>query len=238
MESVMDLKNYRKQIDSIDEQLLRLFGERMSVTQKIAGYKKEHGIPIFDPKREKEKLSSLNDPYEKKFVSALFELSRERQSEFSGRLYQSVDMTRAAARNILIINGPNLNMLGIREPELYGKKSYSDLVDFIRNVCSESGVQCECIQSNHEGEIIDAIQNARGRFDGIVINPAAFTHTSIAVSDALKAAGVPSVEVHLTDINNREDFRKVSYVSAVCEMTFSGLGFEGYAEAIRHFAKH
>ncbi|MCL1789014.1 MAG: type II 3-dehydroquinate dehydratase [Oscillospiraceae bacterium] len=137
------------------------------------------------------------------------------------------------AKKILIINGPNLNMLGIREPELYGDKSYSDLVVFIKAACDESGVQCECMQSNHEGEIIDAIQNARGKFDGIVINPAAFTHTSIAIFDALKAAEVPAAEVHLTDIHQREEFRKISYVSPACVGTFTGLGFAGYAEAVK-----
>jgi len=135
---------------------------------------------------------------------------------------------------ILVINGPNINMLGLREPELYGEKDYTALRSFIKNVCVELGVEAEIIQSNHEGAIVDAIQEAYNRFDAIVINPAAYTHTSIAILDAIKAVGIPAVEVHLTDINKREDFRQISYVSQACEKTFAGMGFDGYAEAIRY----
>ena len=137
---------------------------------------------------------------------------------------------------ILVINGPNLNMLGVREPELYGKRDYAALVGFIREICAAEGIDVECMQSNHEGAIIDAIQSAYGRFDGIVINPAAYSHTSVAILDALKAAGIPAVEVHLTNIHEREDFRRFSYASLACERTIMGMGFDGYAEAIRHFA--
>ena len=129
---------------------------------------------------------------------------------------------------ILIVNGPNLNMLGIREPEIYGKETYADLC----GVCRGAGAEYEIFQSNHEGAIVDKIQEAYKKFDGIVINPAAYTHTSIAIPDALKAVGIRAVEVHLSDITKREDFRKISYVSPVCEKTFSGLGFEGYRKAI------
>jgi 3-dehydroquinate dehydratase-2 len=135
---------------------------------------------------------------------------------------------------ILVINGPNLNLLGLREPELYGSRDYTALIEFIQAVCAEAGADVECMQSNHEGIIVDAIQAAYGRFDGIVINPAAYTHTSIAIPDALKAVGLPAVEVHLTDISKREAFRQVSYVAGVCEKTFAGIGFEGYAKAIRY----
>ena len=138
---------------------------------------------------------------------------------------------------LLIINGPNINMLGLREPELYGSKDYPALIEFIQTVCAESGIQAECFQSNHEGAIVDAIQQAYGQFDGVIINPAAYTHTSIAILDALKATGIPSVEVHLTNIREREEFRHVSYVSLACEKTFAGMGFSGYAEAIRYFAE-
>lgn len=133
---------------------------------------------------------------------------------------------------ILIVNGPNLNMLGIREPEIYGKETYADLCGFIGDVCRGAGAEYEIFQSNHEGAIVDKIQEAYKKFDGIVINPAAYTHTSIAIPDALKAVGIKTVEVHLSDITKREDFRKISYVSPVCEKTFSGLGFEGYRKAI------
>ena len=139
---------------------------------------------------------------------------------------------------ILVINGPNINLLGLREPEIYGSKNYAALMEFIQALCAETGVEAECVQSNHEGAIVDAIQEAYGRFDGIVINPAAYTHTSIAILDALKAVGLPAVEVHLTDIKEREAFRQVSYVAEACEKTIAGKGFEGYAEAIRYLAKH
>jgi len=139
---------------------------------------------------------------------------------------------------ILVINGPNINLLGLREPELYGSKNYTALMEFIQDVCTDAGVEVECVQSNHEGAIVDVIQEAYGRFDGIVINPAAYTHTSIAILDALKAVGIPAVEVHLTDIKEREAFRQVSYVAEACKKTIAGIGFEGYAEAIRYLAKH
>jgi 3-dehydroquinate dehydratase-2 len=133
---------------------------------------------------------------------------------------------------ILVINGPNINLLGLREPAIYGVRDYAALTEFIRDLCAEAGVEVECFQSNHEGAIVDAIQAAYGRFDGIVINPAAYTHTSVAILDALKAVGIPAVEVHLSNIQEREAFRQVSYVSLACERTIAGKGFDGYAEAI------
>ena len=133
---------------------------------------------------------------------------------------------------LLIINGPNLNLLGLREPEIYGKQDYAALLEFLQNSASEAGVEIRCFQSNHEGAIVDAIQAAFGDFDGIVINPAAYTHTSIAIPDALKAVALPAVEVHLSDISAREDFRRISYTGMACLRTFMGLGFEGYRQAI------
>jgi 3-dehydroquinate dehydratase-2 len=138
---------------------------------------------------------------------------------------------------ILVINGPNINLLGLREPEIYGKRDYAALVEFIRDVGAKAGVEVECMQSNHEGVIVDAIQAAYGQFDGIVINPAAYTHTSIAILDALKAVGIPAVEVHLTNIQAREEFRRISYTALACEKTIAGMGFDGYAEAIRFLAE-
>jgi len=138
---------------------------------------------------------------------------------------------------ILVINGPNINLLGLREPELYGNKTYADLIDFIHTTCIEAGVEVECMQSNHEGVIVDTIQEAYNRFDGIIINPAAYTHTSIAILDALKSVALPAVEVHLTNIEEREDFRRISYTSKACEKTFAGSGFNSYADAIKYFAK-
>ena len=137
---------------------------------------------------------------------------------------------------LLIINGPNLNLLGLREPAIYGRQDYAQLCQFVLDACQEAGVEGEVFQSNHEGTIVDRIQAAYGRFDGIVINPAAYTHTSVAILDALKAVALPAVEVHLSDVKSRDDFRQVSYVRLACEKTIMGLGFQGYAEAIRYLA--
>jgi len=137
---------------------------------------------------------------------------------------------------ILVINGPNLNLLGIREPALYGPGTYAELVSFVGNVARECGVEVEVRQSNHEGEIVDWIQECRGKFDALVLNAAAYTHTSLAIQDAIKAVKVRTVEVHLTEPKKREDFRKVSFVEPVAERTCSGRGFESYADAIRHLA--
>ena len=140
---------------------------------------------------------------------------------------------------ICIINGPNLNMLGIREPDVYGKQDYNTLCSLCREWCAEAGVECEIFQSNHEGVIVDKIQESYGCFDGIVINPAAYTHTSVAILDALKAVGLPTVEVHISKVSDREDFRQVSFVSRYAEQRIEGMGFEGYREAIRYLAgKH
>lgn len=133
---------------------------------------------------------------------------------------------------LFIINGPNLNMLGIREQGLYGDKSYADLKRFIHSVCEDNGIEAKIFQSNHEGTIVDCIQEAYKNADGIIINPAAYTHTSIAILDALKAVALPSVEVHLTDVQNREAFRRVSYAGMACVKTICGKGFEGYREAV------
>jgi 3-dehydroquinate dehydratase-2 len=133
---------------------------------------------------------------------------------------------------ILILNGPNLNLLGLREPDIYGRKTYADLKAYIAAVCRDEDIGFEIRQSNHEGDLVDMIQEAYGIFDGIVINPAAYTHTSIAILDALKAVSIPAVEVHLSDISEREQFRHVSYAGLACIKTFKGLGFEGYKEAL------
>ena len=132
---------------------------------------------------------------------------------------------------ILVINGPNLNMLGIREPGIYGKSTYNDLVAMIQAHADEKGVEVEFYQSNHEGDIVDRIQAAYGNTDGIVINPAAYTHTSVAILDALKAVGIPTVEVHISKIEEREEFRQFSYVSLYAKNTITGKGFDGYIEA-------
>ena len=134
--------------------------------------------------------------------------------------------------NILVINGPNLNLLGVREPDLYGKQDYTALVALVEETCAQEGMEVEVFQSNHEGAIVDRIQAALGTADGIVINPAAYTHTSVAILDALKAVNLPAVEVHISDVPQREDFRQVSYAGMACVQTYMGLGLEGYRKAI------
>jgi len=140
-------------------------------------------------------------------------------------------------KKILVLNGPNLNLLGLREPALYGKRTYAQLVAFIRETADAAGVAVDVRQTNHEGTLVDWIQEAYGAFDAIVLNAAAYTHTSVAVLDALKAVALPVVEVHLTEPKAREEFRRVSYVGLVAERTCSGQGFESYAEAIRYLAE-
>lgn len=139
---------------------------------------------------------------------------------------------------ILVINGPNLNMLGIREPDIYGKNTYADLCELVKSAAAECGCEVELFQSNHEGDIVDRIQSALGSFDGIVINPAAYTHTSVAILDALKAVALPAVEVHISDVSAREPFRQISYAGMACIKTFAGFGFEGYRMAMRHLVGH
>ena len=133
---------------------------------------------------------------------------------------------------ILVINGPNLNMLGIREPDIYGKNTFADLLALLDKVAVEEGMEIVQYQSNHEGCLVDKIQEAYGKFDGIVINPAAYTHTSVAILDALKAVAIPAVEVHISDVDSREPFRQISYAGMACVKTIKGLGFEGYRQAI------
>lgn len=132
----------------------------------------------------------------------------------------------------LIINGPNINMLGIREPSVYGRETFEDLQQLVRDTCGENGITCELFQSNHEGAIVDKIQEAYGKVDGIVINPAAYTHTSIAILDALKSVAIPAVEVHISDVKSREEFRQISYAGMACIKTYMGLGLDGYRQAI------
>lgn len=139
----------------------------------------------------------------------------------------------------LVINGPNLNMLGIREPGIYGAQTYDNLLEYIKNACDEEGVEVEFFQSNHEGALVDAIQKAYfDKIDGIVINPGAYTHTSVAILDAVKTVSIPTVEVHISDVTKREDFRQVSYIRLGCVKTYMGLGFEGYVQAVKFLKQY
>ena len=133
---------------------------------------------------------------------------------------------------LLVLNGPNLNMLGIREPEIYGKETYDDLCRMVKEHAEKRGVDVALYQSNHEGDLIDRIQMAYGEIDGIVFNPGGYTHTSVALCDAVKAVGIPTVEVHISDVASREDFRQVSYIRAACVATVAGHGLNGYLEAM------
>ena len=139
---------------------------------------------------------------------------------------------------ILVLNGPNINMLGIREPGIYGRNTFVDLLALLERTAMEENIEIEQYQSNHEGCLVDKIQEAYGRFDGIVINPAAYTHTSIAILDALKSVGIPAVEVHISDVSKREDFRQISYARLACCKTIKGHGLQGYVEAIEFLLNH
>ena len=139
---------------------------------------------------------------------------------------------------ILVINGPNINMLGIREPGIYGKNTYSELLKLLDDTAAETGIQLTHYQSNHEGDIVDKIQWAYGKVDGIVINPAAYTHTSVAILDALKAVSIPAVEVHISDVDSREAFRQISYAGMACCKTIKGHGLDGYVEAIEYLQQY
>ena len=139
---------------------------------------------------------------------------------------------------ILVLNGPNLNMLGIREPDIYGRTTYADLCKLIEDHAAKIGVEVELYQSNHEGDLVDIIQKAYGNTDGIVINPGAYTHTSVALLDALKAVAIPAVEVHISDVDAREEFRQISYVRLACCATISGHGLNGYLEAMDYLRKN
>ena len=138
---------------------------------------------------------------------------------------------------LLVVNGPNINMLGIREPEVYGSGTYIDLCNLVDNYCREKDIEVEFFQSNHEGDIVDTIQNAHDIFDGIIINPAAYTHTSIAILDALKAVGIPAVEVHISDVSKREDYRQISFIREYCKKSIMGFGFKGYLMAVDYFVE-
>lgn len=139
---------------------------------------------------------------------------------------------------ILVLNGPNINMLGIREPGIYGSETFSDLLALIQRTALEEDLEIQQYQSNHEGDLVDQIQLAYGKFDGIVINPAAYTHTSVAILDALKAVRIPAVEVHISDVDSREPFRQISYAGMACVHTIKGHGLEGYREAILYLKEH
>ncbi len=227
-----DISESRKNIEDIDRQMASLFEKRMQCSHEIAEYKKAKGIPVFDSSREKT-LIEKNEayivdtelkPYYRQFMKDIMDISKQYQ--------RSLYKEETGKIKIRVINGPNINMLGIREPDIYGKITYKELVRLIEEHSAKKDVYVEVMQSNHEGDLVDMLQDCYGKADGIVINPGACTHTSVAILDALKAISVPAVEVHISEVDKREDFRQISYIRQACMATITGHGINGYLEAI------
>ena len=226
----MDLNEARDIINRADEQIVAALKERMRAVTEVARYKQAHNLPVLDEKREEKVLERVAAMAGDDMSGMARELYRHIMA--LSRDYQTKMLGRDGKIRLLVLNGPNLNMLGIREPNIYGKKTYADLTAYIRAEAEKLGADVEIFQSNHEGALVEKIQSALHHFDGIVINPAAYTHTSVAILDALKAVALPAVEVHLSDVDAREPFRHVSFAGMACQKTFKGLGFEGYRQAV------
>ena len=193
----------------------------------------DKGLPSSDDAENDEGTMDLDDMRE--LMSILD--AEDQKDEAAGAEDGAAEEEPEGAR-VLVINGPNINMLGIREPKIYGSQSYQALLQLCQEAAKDAGfAECSCFQSNHEGDLVDAIQDSYGSYDGIVINPGAYTHTSIAILDAAKAVGLPMVEVHISKVDEREDFRQVSYIRAACFETVCGLGIEGYRKAIYDLAE-
>lgn len=237
----MDLNEIRNKIDKIDDKLAELIDERFTLVEQVANAKIGINKQIRDTAREEGILSRITanvvhpDSIRTVFKN-IFSTSRANQTEII------LNSARRNADNpfkaIKVINGVNLNMLGIREPNIYGDKSYSALEHYIEECARELNLYVSVVQFNHEGDIVDEIQNCLNKYDGIVINPGAYTHTSVAIADALKAANIPTIEVHLTDVDSREAFRKISYIAPIAIKTIKGHGFEGYKMALNVFAEN
>ena len=227
----MDLNEARDIINRADEQIVAALKERMRAVTEVARYKQAHNLPVLDEKREEKVLERVAAMAGDDMSGMACELYRHIMA--LSRDYQTKMLGRDGKIRLLVLNGPNLNMLGIREPNIYGKKTYADLTAYIRAEAEKLGADVEIFQSNHEGALVEKIQSALHHFDGIVINPAAYTHTSVAILDALKAVALPAVEVHLSDVSAREAFRQISYAGMACVKTYKGLGFDGYIEAVR-----
>lgn len=231
----MDLNEARSIINRADEQIVSALKERMRAVTEVARYKQAHDLPVLDEKREEKVLERVAamagddmSDMARELYKHIMALSRDYQTKMLGR---------DGKIRLLVLNGPNLNMLGVREPDIYGKQTYADLAAYIRAEAEKLGADVEIFQSNHEGALVEKIQSALHRFDGIVINPAAYTHTSVAILDALKAVALPAVEVHLSDVNARETFRHVSYAGMACEKNYAGHGFEGYRLAMEYLCR-
>ena len=231
----MDLNEARDIINRADEQIVSALKERMRAVTEVARYKQAHNLPVLDEKREEKVLERVAAMAGDDLGGMARELYRHIMA--LSRDYQTKMLGRDGRIRLLVLNGPNLNMLGIREPAIYGKQTYADLTAYIRAEAEKLGANVEIFQSNHEGALVEKIQSALHHFDGIVINPAAYTHTSVAILDALKAVALPAVEVHLSDVSAREAFRQVSYAGMACEKTYAGHGFEGYKLAMEYLCR-
>lgn len=193
----------------------------------------DKGLPSSDDAEDDKDAMDLDDMRELMSI-----LDAEDQKDEPAEAEDGAAEEELEGARVIVINGPNINMLGIREPKIYGSQSYQALLQLCQEAAKDAGfAECSCFQSNHEGDLVDAIQDAYGSYDGIVINPGAYTHTSIAILDAAKAVGLPMVEVHISKVDEREDFRQVSYIRAACFETVSGLGIEGYRKAIYDLAE-
>lgn len=193
----------------------------------------DKGLPSSDDAEDDKDAMDLDDMRELMSI-----LDAEDQKDEPAEAEDGAAEEEPEGARVLVINGPNINMLGIREPKIYGSQSYQALLQLCQEAARDAGFEeCSCFQSNHEGDLVDAIQDAYGSYDGIVINPGAYTHTSIAILDAAKAVGLPMVEVHISKVDEREDFRQVSYIRAACFETVCGLGIEGYRKAIYDLAE-
>lgn len=193
----------------------------------------DKGLPSSDDAEDDEGTMDLDDMRELMSI-----LDAEDQKDEAAEAEDGAAEEEPEGARVLVINGPNINMLGIREPKIYGSQSYQALLQLCQEAAKDAGfAECSCFQSNHEGDLVDAIQDSYGSYDGIVINPGAYTHTSIAILDAAKAVGLPMVEVHISKVDEREDFRQVSYIRAACFETVCGLGIEGYRKAIYDLAE-
>lgn len=237
----MELNEIRNQIDNIDDEIAVLLDKRFTLVEQVATAKIGIKKQVRDTAREDSILSRVSEKamYPESVRSVfknIFSASRANQTEII--LNHARNSCDTYFKAIKVINGVNLNMLGIREPNIYGNKSYNALEQFIEDSAGELNLFVSIVQFNHEGDIVDEIQNCLNKYDGIIINPGAYTHTSVAIADALKAVNIPVVEVHLSDVDSREPFRKVSYIAPIAVKTIKGYGFEGYRMALNVFKEN
>lgn len=237
----MELNDIRNEIDKIDDEIAMLLDKRFALVEQVAAAKIGINKQVRDTAREESILARVSKSVmHADSVSAVFKniFSASRANQTDIILKNARKNSDTHFKAIKVINGVNLNMLGIREPDIYGDKSYSALEQFIENSANELNLYVSVVQFNHEGDIVDEIQNCLNKYDGIIINPGAYTHTSVAIADALKAVNIPVVEVHLSDVDSREPFRKISYIAPIAIKTIKGHGFEGYKMALETFKEN